>query len=234
VYKKKRFLAIIPARSGSKGLPGKNIRELLGKPLIAYSIEAALATGLMDSVIVSTDWEQYAEIARCYGAEVPFLRPKELAGDSSLASDYVVHAIETMKNLGQTYDYFVLLQPTSPLRKPEHIMAGVQMAVDEGLTAVVSFSESEQSMGHHHRLPPDMSLFGLNSREFNRQSEKKHYYINGLLYLCDCETYLATRSFYVPNSKALVIDGIYAVDIDNYYDFLLAEFLMTRGMKIDR
>ena len=116
MYRDKRFLAIIPARSGSKGVKDKNIRPLHGKPLMQYSIEAARESGIMDRIFVSTDSPRYADIARAAGAEVPFLRPADIAGDRAVATDYLVHAIETYRTLGETFDYFALLQPTSPLR----------------------------------------------------------------------------------------------------------------------
>lgn len=227
MYKNKRFLAIIPARSGSKGIKDKNIRSLCGKPLLAYSIEAALGTGVMDAVVLSTDSEKYADIGCSYGAEVPFLRPPELSTDQSLASECIVHTIETLRKMGRVYDYFVLLQPTSPLRKTEHILTGVHMAVDEGLDAVVAFSEAEHPINYFCRLPSDKRLGDLAVTESNRQECDTYYRINGMLYISRCEHYIETRSFYGQNSKALIIDRKFAIDIDCEYDFKLAEFLMT-------
>ena len=229
MYNNKRFLAIIPARSGSKGLPDKNIRVLMGKPLIAHTIQAALSTDLMDDVIVSTDSEEYAKIAKRYGAEIPFLRPKEIACDTSLASEYIIYTIETLKSAGRIYDYFVLLQPTSPLRKPEHIIEGIRMITEQNLTSVVAFSESEHPVEYYHRLPPDMNLGMLSMRESNRQEHETCYRINGMLFISDCETYMNTHSFYGANGKALIIDRLYAVDIDNSFDFELADFILKRG-----
>ena len=233
MYKGKRFLAIIPARSGSKGVPNKNIRDLLGKPLMAYSIETALATGLMDDVIVSTDSEHYAEIARQHGAEVPFLRPAELASDTSLATDYIIHVLQALKVMGRTYDYFVLLQPTSPLRTSQHILSGIKMAVEEELSGVVSFSKAEYPIESFHRLPVDLNLSGVAVTSANRQDFIPPYRINGMLYISDCEVYLNTRTCYGPNSKALIIDNRYAIDIDTELDFEIAEFLMKRSLSND-
>ncbi|MCL2016013.1 MAG: acylneuraminate cytidylyltransferase family protein [Defluviitaleaceae bacterium] len=228
MYKEKTFLGIIPARSGSKGLPHKNIRELLGKPLIAYSIEAALQTGYFDDIIVSTDSENYAEIARRHGAEVPFLRPIELASDTTLASEYIVHTLETLASLGRKYDYFALLQPTSPLRTAEHIKEGIKKAVDENLTGVVAFSKVSKPLELCHKLPADFSLANI-AIEGNRQDFQQYYHINGMLYISDCENFLATRSWYGANSRAIVIDSRFAVDVDSLLDFELAEFFMKRG-----
>jgi len=228
MYKGKRFLAIIPARSGSKGVPDKNIRNLNGKPLIAYTIKAAIDSGMMDAVVVSTDCEKYASVARDYGATVPFLRPTSIAGDFALASEYILHTIEGLKELGQTFDYFVLLQPTSPLRKPEHITDGIQMIVDEGLDSVVAFSEAEHPPSYYHPLADDLRLGSLSVKESNRQEHQQYYRINGMLYVSKCEAYQKNPTFYGSKGKALVIDNTYALDIDNEYDFALAEFMIKR------
>ena len=114
-------IAIIPARSGSKGLPDKNIKELNRRPLIAYSIEAALNSGCFDTVMVSTDSEKYAEISRYYGAEVPFLRSEQTSSDSASSWDTVLEVLDRYESLGKTFDTFCLLQPTSPMRTADDI-----------------------------------------------------------------------------------------------------------------
>jgi len=228
VYNGKTFLAIIPARGGSRGLPDKNIRSFMGKPLMAYTIEAATATGVMDAIVLSTDDERYAEIGRAYGAEAPFLRPPELASDSSLVNECIVHTIIELMKTGREYDYFILLQPTSPLRTPEHIRKGVELAVNENLTSVVAFSEAEYPPALFHKLPFDFNLKGLGSNSFNKQEHETYYRINGMLYICECSAYFRTKSFYGDNGKALIIDRKYAIDIDDEYDFTLAEYLMGK------
>jgi CMP-N-acetylneuraminic acid synthetase len=228
MYKDKTFLAIIPARSGSKGVKDKNIRNLCGKPLMAYTIEAAINSGVIDTVLVSTDSEKYAVTARKLGAEVPFLRPSDISGDTSLASEYILHTIQELEKLGRQYDYFILLQPTSPLRKAEHIFEGVKMIADEGLDSIVSFSEAEHPPNYFHPLPENLSLENINLTESNRQEHKNYYRINGMLYISKCELYQQSRSFYGLNSKAFIIENKYAIDIDSEYDFALAEFLIER------
>ena len=117
MYQGKTFLTIIPARGGSKGLPGKNIKELCGKPLIAWSIEAGLGSQYIDEVMVTTDSQEIAGVARTFGASVPFLRPDELASDTATSFDVIKHAINFYENvLNKRFDYIVLLEPTSPLR----------------------------------------------------------------------------------------------------------------------
>jgi CMP-N,N'-diacetyllegionaminic acid synthase len=127
IIKNKKIIAIIPARGGSKGLPGKNIKRLAGKPLIAWTIEQAKKSGWIDKLIVDTDDEKIAEIARKYGAEVPFLRPKELAQDKSSIYDVIFHALDWFKKIGLDFDSVALLEPTSPLRKDDDIDNAVRL-----------------------------------------------------------------------------------------------------------
>jgi CMP-N-acetylneuraminic acid synthetase len=229
MYKGKRILALIPARSGSKGLPDKNIRNFCGKPLLAYAIETALDAGCTDTVIVSTDSRKYAEIAARYGAEIPFLRPAALADDKSHASAYIIYTLEKLKESGCKYDYFVLLQPTSPLRNKDHILQGLTMAIDEDLTSVVAFSEAEYPPQYCHILPDDMNLGSLeNMPETNRQEQRKYYSVNGMLYIANCDYYLRAKSFYGVGGKAMPVDRRFAVDIDSELDFIFAEFLYSK------
>ena len=147
-------LAIIPARSGSKGLPDKNIKELLGKPLMAYSIEAALASGVFDEVMISTDSEKYAEIAKKCGASVPFLRSEATASDTASSWDMVTEVLNNYKKLlGREFDTFCLLQPTSPLRTAEDIRAAYDIYNQKAKFAVVSVCETEHSPLWAGQLP---------------------------------------------------------------------------------
>ena len=122
MYKNKTFLAIIPARSGSKGVKDKNIKEINRKPLMAYTIEACKNSGIFDEILVSTDSVRYARIAEGFGASVPFLRPEKLASDQASSNDVILHALDEMMCIGKTFDCFMLLQPTSPLRNEIHII----------------------------------------------------------------------------------------------------------------
>lgn len=139
------MLAVIPARGGSKGVPHKNIRDLDGKPLIAYTIEAAIKSKVFDKIVVSTDSSEIAEIAQRYGAEVPFIRPKDLSGDFSSSDDVVLHAIDYFKRKGKEFEYVCKLQPTSPLRNETHIMEAYQLLKDSNSNFVVSVCECEHS-----------------------------------------------------------------------------------------
>lgn len=131
MFNDKKFIAVIPARGGSKGLPGKNIKELCGKPLIVYTIETALKSKIFDKVIVSTDSLEIAEIAKKAGAEIPFLRPKELATDTADSMDVLIHAIKFLEEKGEKFDYIMKLQPTSPLRTEEDIRKSVKLLFEK-------------------------------------------------------------------------------------------------------
>ncbi len=136
-----KTLGIIPARGGSKGIPNKNLLQLGGKPLIAYTVEAARASGVIDRLILSTDSEAIAEIGRSLGVEVPFMRPPELASDDAPMLPVVQHAVSQMEQSGWVADIVVLLQPTSPLRRPERIQQAVELLKSSDCSSVVSVTE---------------------------------------------------------------------------------------------
>lgn len=142
------IVALIPARSGSKRVPGKNIKPLAGHPVIAYSIQAALQSAVYESVIVSTDSEEYAEIARYYGAEVPFLRPEQIAGDRSPDIEWIEFTLETLKKTGREFDCFSILRPTSPFRLPETIQrAWAAFLQAEGVDSLRAVEKCQQHPG---------------------------------------------------------------------------------------
>jgi CMP-N-acetylneuraminic acid synthetase len=231
MYNGKRLLGLIPARSGSKGLPNKNIRSFCGKPLLGRAVETAIESEMFDTVFVSTDIGEYADISVRYGASVPFLRPAAYARDESAAEEYIMHALNEFKKNGEEFDYFALMQPTSPLRTAELIREGVRMAVDQELTSVVSFCEAEHPPGYYHKLPDDLSLGGIDaSRGKNRQEYGKFYRVSGLLYVCGCEFYLRNATFYGGNGRAMVVDAKHSIDIDSDFDFAVAEFVFQSLM----
>jgi CMP-N-acetylneuraminic acid synthetase len=159
MYKGKSLIGIIPARSGSKGIVHKNIRLFAGKPLVAWAVISAIGAGLLDDIFVSTDSAEYAAIAEKYGASVPFLRPADLSDDFSPASGYIIHALkEYREKLHRSFDYFALLQPTTPLRTSAHIINGIKYAIDENLTSVVSFSPLNMDLRLIGTLSQDMAL----------------------------------------------------------------------------
>ncbi|MEG0310971.1 MAG: acylneuraminate cytidylyltransferase family protein, partial [Eubacterium sp.] len=153
MYNNKKILAVIPARSGSKGLIDKNIKELCGKPMLAYSIAAAKHTKIIDEIFVSTDALKYKKIAEEYGANVPFLRSEKLASDIASTWDAVKEAIEQYQKIGQTFDICILLQPTSPLRSAEDILETLKMMIDKDANTVVSVCETDHSPLWENILP---------------------------------------------------------------------------------
>ncbi|MBS5002718.1 cytidylyltransferase domain-containing protein [Holdemania filiformis] len=221
-------LAIIPARSGSKGLKDKNIKLLCDKPLIAYSISAALDSGLFNKIMVSTDSLQYAEIAREYGAEVPFLRSEKNSSDTARSWDVVEEVLEGYLKKGQEFDTVCLLQPTSPLRKPEDIIAGYRELALKDADAVTGVCEMDHSPLWATPLEKDLSLeeFRKHMNSVPRQMLKTYYRINGALYIRKIS--YADNKIRILDGKeyACIMDKRKSVDIDTLEDFEYASFLM--------
>ena len=223
MYKGKKILGIIPARSGSKGLKDKNIKPLGGKPLIGYTIKAALDSKMIDNVIVSTDSEQYRDIAKSLGAEVPFLRSSKLSEDETKTEDVIVDLISKLE---EKYDYFILLQPTSPLRTSEDIKNVIKLIVEEDLESVVSVCEVDHSPYLMNVLNKDLSMEGFISNNKRRQDYEKFYRINGAIYLMQVDKYLECRNFYGKNSKAYIMSKERSIDIDSLTDFEFVDHLI--------
>jgi len=221
-------LAIIPARSGSKGLKDKNIIELCGKPLIAYSIEAAVNTNLFDRVIVSTDSEIYAKISRQYGAEV-LMRGEELSNDNS--TTYMVLEDILKNKILDTYDYFVLLQPTSPMRNAQHIIEAVEKFEQKfkRFDFLVSMKESEHAKVLVNPIDEDESLkfFDINFSNYRRQGYKD-YSPNGAIFIAKPDSYLKQKHFFGARSLSYIMQAKDSVDIDGPIDLLLAKILMSQ------
>ncbi len=219
-------IAIIPARSGSKGLKDKNIIDLCGKPLIAYSIEAALQTGAFDRVIVSTDSEHYADIAREYGAEV-MMRGEKLSDDK--ATTFMVLEDILKNRLTEPIDYFVLLQPTSPLRNSKHIKEAVTKFESKynDFDFLVSMKESEHAKVLVNPIDDDESLkyFDTDFSNYRRQGYKD-YSPNGAIFIAKPDAYLEQKHFFGAKSIAYIMTTIDSVDIDNAIDLSLAKCIM--------
>jgi len=230
MIKGKKILAIIPARGGSKRLPRKNIIDLNGKPLIAWSIEAGLNSKYVDRVIVSTDDIEIAKISEKWGADIPFIRPKELATDTATTVDVIKHAIISLEEIGDIYDYIMLLQPTSPLRTSEHIDNAVEIMMEKCLDSITGVSEVSHPIEWTNTLPENLSMDNFISKEvyFTRgQDFPKRYQINGAIYLIKKDSlFLSGQMISKANSMAYVIDKKSSVDIDTEDDFLLASFYL--------
>ena len=223
-----RNLAVILARSGSKGLKDKNIKELSGKPLLAYTVEAALESGKYDIVHVSTDSELYADIAKEYGADVPFLRDENLAGDKASSWDAVRYVVSEYEKRGKYFDTISLLQPTSPLRDAKDIRKAFEVFETKDATGVVSLCEVEHSPLACNTLPKDNSLNGFIdiNKVGRRQDMGVFYRINGAIYIQRKDLLMKGDSIYSEGSYAYVMDKRHSVDIDDEMDFLMAKTIL--------
>lgn len=223
-------IAIIPARSGSKGLKDKNIKELNGKPLLAYSIDAAISSGLFEEVMVSTDSELYANVAKENGASVPFLRSEEQSGDNAGSWGVVEEVLKKYESLGEKFDTVCLLQPTSPLRTANDIIDGYQLLIEKNGDAVTAVCEMDHSPLWSMVLPEDNSLsdFRKNLNSVPRQQLAKYYRINGALYIRKIDYKDNHILIQDGNEYALIMNRKKSVDIDTLEDFELAEWYLNR------
>lgn len=223
-------IAIIPARSGSKGLPDKNIRRLAGVPLMAYSIKAAQETDRFDKIFLSTDSEEYAQIGRQYGADVSFLRSAETSSDKASSWDAVREALAGWSERGERFDTVTLLQPTSPLRTAQNIIEAFRLLDEKGANSVVSVCEAEHSPLWFDTLPQDLCMdqFGK-KRDVNRPRQELpvYYRLNGAIYLLRTEE-LYKEKMFEEKRYAYIMSREQSVDIDDEVDFLLAEIMIQR------
>ncbi len=220
----KSVLAVITARGGSKGVPRKNVRLVGGKPLIAYSIEAARAASCVDRVILSTDDAEIAEIAVHYGCEVPFMRSPELATDEAASVDVILDALVRCPG----YDYFVLLQPTSPLRTAADIDACATACLAAEAPVCVSVNEVSESPFWMYRVGHGQTLSSVlpSSAETRRQDLEKIYSLNGAVYFANCTLFAESKTFLGPSTIAHIMPPERSVDLDTLADFKYLEFLI--------
>ena len=222
-----RRIAYIPARSGSKGIPKKNIRPLCGKPLLGWMVKAADATGLFDRVMVSTDTEEFATVARACGAWVPFLRDPAVAGDATPTLDTVLSDKARLEAMGESFDTFCLLQPTVPLCRPEDI-AGAIALHDKVGAGVVSLVKTHARLMLMRRLDAEgRAIPILESRKvLRRQDEPAFYQLNGAIYI-NTWSELGPDLKFAYNPYGFVMDEISSIDVDTMEDFAHAERLMA-------
>ena len=228
-----RRIAIIPARSGSKALKDKNIKELNGKPLIAYSIEAAIKSKKFDKVFVSTDSQRYAEIAVAYGADASFLRSEKNSSDTASSWDVVREVIDILKEKGEEYDEIMLLQATSPLRTEVDINKAIDILYKRKGKAVVSLTECDHSPIWCNTLPDDGNMDNFDRAEYKelpRQSLPTYYRYNGAIYLVTKEELYNTDHMLEQGCYAYVMPQHRSVDIDTALDFMIAETIMKAGV----
>jgi len=225
--KRLKVVAIIPARGGSKGVPRKNIRVLAGKPLIAYTIEAAKKSRYIDHVAVSTDDEEIAMISEGYGAEI-IKRPKEYATDHSLTIDVILHAIDEFKKHGYIPDGIATLQPTSPLRTSGDIDAASEIFINSDCTSVISVCETKHSPYWMFTIENGYlnPLFDRDNFNMRRQDLKKIYQPNGAIYMSTPKNLKKFHGFYPNEILPYIMKQENSVDIDTHLDLKLVELLM--------
>ena len=223
-------LGLITARGGSKGLARKNVLPVAGKPLIAWSIGAALKGHGLSRVIVTTDDEEIAQVARAWGAEVPFVRPPKLARDDSDHVSVVEHAIHWLEAHDNARpDYVMLLQPTSPLRTAEDIEGVIQIAHARGAIAVVSVCETRSHPCLAKRILEDGTLSDFVTSDIaylQRQVLPPAYALNGAIYLNRSEAFLRQRTFLPPGTHAYVMPPERSLDVDSAWDLHLADLIL--------
>lgn len=227
----KNFLAIIPARGGSKRLPQKNMLDLAGKPLFVWSIEAGFNCKYIDKVIVTSDDEKILSISKQCGAEI-IKRPEELATDTATTFDAIKHTIENLER----YEFIVLLQPTSPLRNEKHINEAIELLHVKNADAIISVCRSEHSPLWCNTLPEDKSMSHFMQDEIkNKRSQDlgEYYRLNGAIYICRTEKLLSEKTFFIKdNIFAYEMDRASSIDIDEEMDFKIANMIMRENYEI--
>ncbi|WP_061222756.1 cytidylyltransferase domain-containing protein [Leptospira weilii] len=219
-----KILGLIPARGGSKGIPRKNIKFIAGKPLIVWTIEAALKSKYLASIVVSTDDPEIAEVAKQTGASVPFLRPSELATDYSSGIDPVLHALDNLPE----FDYVMLLQPTSPLRTSTDIDDCIEFAMKRKTNSVVSVCETQENPFWMFCLDDSFKMTKLLNVEDvkRRQDSPKIFSLNGSIYLSEVNYFREKKKFITEDTLAYLMSKESSIDIDDMMDWKLAEILL--------
>lgn len=232
MYKGKKILAIIPARGGSKGLPGKNIRPLCGIPLIGWSIDQAKESHYIDMTFVSTDSPKIADVAESFGIKVPSLRPAELAADNAPSSGFILYTIDYLKSMGLIFDYLVLLEPTSPLRDVDDIDESIEMLFsnEERADSVVGVSLSENThpdflvkIGNDGLLKPYKDIM----QAVRRQDLERLYFFEGSIYTSKVDAFVQKKSFYHDKTLPYLVPKWKSFEIDDFIDFKIIETLMN-------
>ncbi len=229
IYNKK-VLCIIPARGGSKGIPRKNIIEIDGKPLVAYSIECAKESRYIDSVVVSTDDEEIAAVSKAWGAEVPFLRPKELAHDTSKTIEAVLFTVGELKKRTCIFDILVLLQPTHPLRTAVQVDEAIRLFMEkqEDVVSLSAVSEHPILMRKLDETTQNVKPLLSQNSTVRRQDMETFFIVNGAIYVNGIQN-LSKETSFNDNPIGYVMNESITVDIDDELDLMWARFLMNKG-----
>lgn len=232
---KKKYLGIIPARGGSKGIPMKNIKNMNKKPLIAHTIEVAnkaVELGIMNRCIVSTDSSKIADVSREFGADIPFMRPSYLGEDSTKSVDVILHALSLLEERGEYYDAVVTLQPTSPMRNLEDLVNGIEMFDKESSDSLITVYEDVKANGfgyyrmcENHRGKPEHKEHNMGIR---RQEMRPMYVRNGALYVTTTALLKRQKVLIGDNPLLFVMPKERSIDVDSPIDFEYIEFLMQK------
>lgn len=235
MYNNKRILAVIPARAGSKGIKDKNIRDLCGKPLIAYSIEVAKKCEYIDEVFVSTDSTRIKEIAESYGAAVPFLRSEELASDEAKIIDALLFSLDKLAAMNEKFDYIILLQPTQPIRSVRLLKNVIEKMINEDLQSLVTICPVEEcpilmrTMSADGKLNPVLNT----TSTVRRQDFPAFYKVNGSVYMNRIDETFNKDTSLNDNSYGYVMNREDSIDIDTIDDFEKAEqFIRNGGLEL--
>ncbi len=222
-----KVLACVPARAGSKGLPGKNMRLLCGRPLVQWTIDTAIACEEIETVVVSTDDHQVAAVAAAAGAEVPFIRPEHLSSDTASSVDVIIHTLDFLESRGRFFDVVLLLEPTSPLREIIDIKTAIARMIDTGSSAIVSVCRAETThpafmfrITEQDRLEPFMKVAPTG---LQRQEIEPMFYLDGSLYASTVEALRRRRTFYHEDTLAYQVSKWKALEVDDIDDFEMIE-----------
>lgn len=227
-----RVLAIIPARKGSKGIPGKNIKIMNGKPLIVWTIEQAKKSRYIDKILVSTDCNEIKKISEKAGAKVPYIRPKELSGDKAKTVDVASHAVEYLeKNEKEKYEIMLLLEPTSPLRAEEDIDNAIEKIIsNDNIEAVISIGKMSDHPVLAKRIDGESikPYFGVNDIESRRQDLTEAYFPYGVVYAIKTKVFEQKKTFYPENQSYIELEDWQCFELDKRWDWVCIEAIMEK------
>lgn len=227
MYNDKTILALITARGGSKGIPYKNVKHLGEKPLINWTIDEAKKSQYIDRLILSSDDNEIIRIAKNAGCEIPFIRPKKLAEDTSSSMDVILHAINTIQ---ESYDYLLLLQPTSPFRKVDQIDEMIKNTLDLDLDLMISVSEVKKHPAYLYRIINNKLIpFIDTDKQLRRQDMTSTFEYNGSMYLSKTSFIQSKKTYNCAEAVPYVINGSSKLDIDTFEDWEYAEYLIEKG-----
>lgn len=227
MFQKKKILGLVTARSGSKGLPGKNFKPLNGKPLVQYALEAGLHSQFIDKVVLTSNCQQCIKIATKMGCEPPFVRPEELSTDKVSSFDVIKHAIEFLEAQGEKFDLFVLIEPTSPLRTSKNIDEALELMFNTDAQSLVSVARmDDQHPNFVFKRTDENKLAPWLDVEFSplrRQDVTEAFYLEGSVYITFIETFLQRKAFCHDNTSFYEVPKWMAPEVDDIWDFIYVE-----------